>query len=174
MKNVTLVGNLAADPKFFEAKDGKKEYALMTIFLDQPWDYEAKAPVDREEPITVKVFGASAQHAAESLTKGNSIIVVGRLSGFSTEAIIGDADERKITLFQVNATNIGPDLRWQTVEVTKAKKSGKKYVEDAEDVAESESSKSKTSTSRTKSSASKTKQSASKVKAAASAGDDDW
>lgn len=174
MKNVTLVGNLAADPKFFEAKGDKKEYALMAIYLDQPWDFEAKAPVDREEPITVKAFGATAAHAAESLTKGNSIIVIGRLSGFTTEATIGDDDERKITLFQVNASNIGPDLRWQTTEVEKVKKSGKKFVEDAEEVAESKASKSKQTASKSKSSAAKSKPAASKAKSAAAAGDDDW
>ena len=60
-----------------------------------------------------------AEHAAESLSKGSRVVVVGRLQqrSWTTE----DSGVRSVV--EVVAEELGPSLRWATATVTRATRS---------------------------------------------------
>jgi len=61
-----------------------------------------------------------AEHIAESLTRGDRVVVQGRLRQRSFETRDGD----KRTVVELDVDEIGPSLRYATVKVTKASRSG--------------------------------------------------
>ncbi len=56
-----------------------------------------------------------ADHAAESLSKGMRVIVTGRLKQRQYETPEGD----KRTVYEVDADDIGPSLKWATAKIAK-------------------------------------------------------
>ncbi len=60
--------------------------------------------------FTVIVWRDQAEHAAESLSKGSRVVVVGRLQQQSWSAEDGSAR----STVQVVADELGPSLRWAT------------------------------------------------------------
>ena len=61
-----------------------------------------------------------AEHIAESLTRGDRVVVQGRLRQRSFETRDGD----KRTVVELDVDDIGPSLRYATVKVTKAHRAG--------------------------------------------------
>jgi len=61
-----------------------------------------------------------AEHIAESLTRGDRVVVQGRLRQRSFETRDGD----KRTVIELDVDEIGPSLRYATVKVTKASRGG--------------------------------------------------
>ena len=61
-----------------------------------------------------------AEHVAESLTRGDRVVVQGRLRQRSFETREGE----KRTVVELDVDEIGPSLRYATVKVTKASRSG--------------------------------------------------
>jgi single-strand DNA-binding protein len=60
-----------------------------------------------------------AEHAAESLAKGNRVVVMGRLQQRSWAAEDGSAQ----TTIEVVAEELGPSLRWATATTTRTTRS---------------------------------------------------
>jgi single-strand DNA-binding protein len=60
--------------------------------------------------VTVVVWHDQAEHAAESLSKGSRVVVVGRLQQRSWTAEDGSAR----STVEVIAEELGPSLRWAT------------------------------------------------------------
>jgi single-strand DNA-binding protein len=56
-----------------------------------------------------------AEHCAESLRKGMRVVVTGRLRQREYETTEGD----KRTVYEVDADDVGPSLRWATAKVAK-------------------------------------------------------
>jgi single-strand DNA-binding protein len=71
-----------------------------------------------QEPsfFTVIVWRDQAEHAAQSLSKGSRVVVVGRLQQRSWTA--GDGSAR--SMVEVVAEELGPSLRWATATTTRA------------------------------------------------------
>jgi single-strand DNA-binding protein len=67
----------------------------------------------------VVVWRDQAEHAAESLTKGSRVVVVGRLQQRAWTAEDGSAR----SMVEVVAEELGPSLRWATATTTKATRS---------------------------------------------------
>jgi single-strand DNA-binding protein len=74
-----------------------------------------------QEPsfFTVVVWRDQAEHAAESLSKGSRVVVVGRLQQRSWTAEAGSAR----STVEVVAEELGPSLRWATATTTRATRS---------------------------------------------------
>ena len=70
--------------------------------------------------FTVIVWRDQAKHAAESLTKGSRVVVLGRLQQRSWTAEDGSAR----STVEVTAEEVGPSPRWATATTSKATKSG--------------------------------------------------
>jgi single-strand DNA-binding protein len=66
--------------------------------------------------FTVIVWRDQAKHAVESLSKGNRVVVVGRLQQRSWTAEDGSAR----SVVEVLADELGPSLRWATAMTTRA------------------------------------------------------
>jgi single-strand DNA-binding protein len=60
-----------------------------------------------------------AEHAAESLAKGNRVVVMGRLQQRSWAAEDGSAQ----STIEVVAEELGPSLRWATATTTRTTRS---------------------------------------------------
>jgi single-strand DNA-binding protein len=71
-----------------------------------------------QEPsfFTVIVWRDQAEHAAESLTKGSRVVVVGRLQQRAWTA--EDGSTRSVV--EVLAEELGPSLRWATATTQRA------------------------------------------------------
>jgi len=67
----------------------------------------------------VVVWRDQAEHAAESLTKGSRIVVLGKLQQRTWTAEDGSAR----SVVEVVADELGPSLRWATATTTKATRS---------------------------------------------------
>lgn len=77
---VSATGNLARDPRRFDSEAGR-ERTLFTIAVNQSvWDPATRAQVDQAAFIDVTWFGALARACAASLTKGQKVLVVGRMA----------------------------------------------------------------------------------------------
>jgi single-strand DNA-binding protein len=74
-----------------------------------------------QEPsfFTVLVWRDQAEHAAESLSKGSRVVVVGRLQQRTWTAENGSAH----SVVEVVADELGPSLRWATATTTRTTRS---------------------------------------------------
>jgi single-strand DNA-binding protein len=74
-----------------------------------------------QEPsfFTVVVWRDQVEHAAESLSKGSRVVVVGRLQQRAWTAEDGSAR----SIVEVVADELGPSLRWATVTTTRTTRS---------------------------------------------------
>jgi single-strand DNA-binding protein len=74
-----------------------------------------------QEPsfFTVIVWRDQAEHAAESLSKGSRVVVMGRLQQRSWTAEDGSVR----SIFEVLAEELGPSLRWATATTIRATRS---------------------------------------------------
>ncbi len=70
-----------------------------------------------------------AEHAAESLQKGMRLVVTGRLRQREYETSAGE----QRTVYEVEADDVGPSLRWATAKVTKATRDRAPHPADAGD-----------------------------------------
>jgi single-strand DNA-binding protein len=67
----------------------------------------------------VIVWRDQAEHAAQSLSKGSRVVVVGRLQQRSWTA----EDDSARSVVEVVAEELGPSLRWATATTTRATRS---------------------------------------------------
>lgn len=68
------------------------------------------------DPLFIDIIvNTGAEHLCESVTKGDSIIVTGRLKQRTWEK-----DGQKQTAIQINADSVGVSTRWGTARTTKA------------------------------------------------------
>ena len=76
-----------------------------------------------QEPsfFTVIVWRDQAEHAAESLSKGSRVVVVGRLQQRAWTAEDGSAR----SVVEVVAEELGPSLRWATATTTRTTRSSR-------------------------------------------------
>jgi single-strand DNA-binding protein len=113
-ERVTLVGNLTADPELRYTPSGLPVANLRLAVT--PRIREGDQWRDGETSFhTVTVWRDQAEHAADSLTKGARVIVVGRPKQRSwTDQ---DGTEHQVT--EVDAEELGPSLRWATATLTR-------------------------------------------------------
>lgn len=116
---VTLIGNLTRDPELYYTPSGTAKVTL-GLAVNRRWTNRQTG--EWEESVSffnVVVWGDMAEYVGESLFKGARIIATGRLDQRSYETDMG---ERRSTV-ELIAEEIGPSLRWATVEVYKVERS---------------------------------------------------
>lgn len=119
--NVTLVGNLTADPELRFTQNGTA-VANMRVAVNrrirnnQTGDWE-----DRTDGFfNVVAWRTLAENANESLNKGTRVMVNGRLTERSFETQQGET--RYVT--EIEADEICPSLRWAIAHVSKSSHTG--------------------------------------------------
>ena len=108
---VSFAGNLTEDPQV-RYTDGGIARAMFRVAVSGRREQEASC-------FTVVVWRDQAEHAAESLSRGSRVVVVGRLQQRAWAAEDGSARQ----VVEVVAEELGLSLRWATATTTKATRS---------------------------------------------------
>jgi single-strand DNA-binding protein len=109
--SVSFAGNLTDDPEVRYTDSGIAR-AMFRVAVSGRRDQEPSF-------FTVIVWRDQAEHAAQSLSKGSRVVVVGRLQQRSWTAEDGSAR----SVVEVLADELGPSLRWATAATTRATRS---------------------------------------------------
>jgi single-strand DNA-binding protein len=109
--SVSFAGNLSDDPEVRYTESGIAR-AMFRVAVSGRREQEASF-------FTVIAWRDQAEHAAESLSKGSRVMVVGRLQHRSWTAEDGSAR----STVEVVAEELGPSLRWTTATPTPATRS---------------------------------------------------
>ena len=112
---VVKTGNLTRDLELAQGADTGKPYARTGLAVERPKTDEGWKGELETEFYEVVVFDTVAEHAAESLHKGDRVVVVGR--GEIETWTDNDGNERKTK--KIRANEIAPSLRWATVDIRK-------------------------------------------------------
>lgn len=110
---VHIVGNLTADAQLKGTED--KPRAIFTVMVN-----EKRGDEEISFPVNVTAFGTLGTNAHKSLKKGVRVVVDGRLNGYK-KAVVLDGENKELSMLSVTASEIGPEIRWATVEVTKVR-----------------------------------------------------
>ena len=106
--SVSFAGNLTDDPQVRYTEGGIAR-AMFRVAVSGRREQEASF-------FTVVVWRDQAEHAAEWLTKGSRVVVVGRLQQRTWTAEDGSAR----SVVEVVTEELGPSLRWATATTTRA------------------------------------------------------
>jgi single-strand DNA-binding protein len=107
-----IIGNLTDDPEVRYTQDGIAR-AVFRVAGSGRREQEASF-------FTVIVWRDQAEHAAQWLSRGSRVVVVGRLQQRSWTAEDGSAR----SVVEVVAEELGPSLRWATAAPAKITKNG--------------------------------------------------
>ena len=113
--DTTLVGNLTRDPELRFTPSGQAT-ASFGLAVNRTWT--DRASQERREQTSffdVVVWGTLAENVAQSLRRGERVVVAGRLDQRTWETQEGE----KRSKVEVVADEVAPSLRWATVQVTK-------------------------------------------------------
>lgn len=118
---VTIVGNLGADPELRFTTSGA---AVCNFSVASTPRVKMQGTDDWEDGtrtwFNCSVWREFAENVAESLSRGDRVIVQGYMSTREYE----NRDGVKGKSLELNVQAIGPDLRYATAKVTKASRSG--------------------------------------------------
>ncbi|MEA9983670.1 single-stranded DNA-binding protein [Subtercola sp. RTI3] len=114
---VTVVGNLVGDPELRYTQSGLAVVNLTIASTPKVYDKQSGDMKDGAALfMRASAWREFAEHIAGSLTKGTRVVAVGALRQRSYETKEGE----KRTSIELEIDSIGPDLRWATVQVTRA------------------------------------------------------
>ena len=118
---ITVVGNLTNDPELRFTPSGSAVANFTIASTPRTFDRQSNEWKDGETLfLRASVWREAAENVAESLTKGTSVIVQGRLKSRSYETKEGE----KRTVMELEVDEIGPSLRWASAKVTRTPRSG--------------------------------------------------
>ena len=109
--SVSFAGNLTDDPELRHTESGIAR-AMFRVAMSGRREQEASF-------FTVIVWRDQAEHAAQSLSRGSRVVVVGRLQQRAWTAEDGSAR----SMVEVVAEELGASLRWATATTTRATRS---------------------------------------------------
>src|SRR4029450_8321218 len=109
--SVSFAGNLTDDPEVRYTEAGIAR-VMFRVAVSGGREQEASF-------FTVIVWRDQAEHAAQSLSKGSRVVVIGRLQQRSWTAADGSAR----SAVEVVAEELGPSLRWATATTTRTTRS---------------------------------------------------
>ena len=114
MNHVSIVGNLTADPVLRYTQSGKA-VANLTVAVSHRSKSDGEWNDVTDGFFTVSCWNSLAHNVAESMKKGARVLVSGKLTQRSFET---DGDRR--TVVEIQANHVAAELRFASVEVTKA------------------------------------------------------
>jgi single-strand DNA-binding protein len=113
--HTVIVGNLADDPELRFTNNGTPVAKFRVAVT--PRVHEGSTWRDGDTSFfRVSAWRDQASHLAESLRKGDRVMVVGRLRQRSWET--PDGERRSVA--EIEADDVGASLRWATVSVERA------------------------------------------------------
>ncbi len=116
---ITIIGNLTADPELRFTPSGQAvanfTVASTARFFDKTKNEWAEGDTTF---IRCSVWREMAENVAESLAKGNRVVVTGTLKVRQYET-----DKGKGTSVECDVEEVGPSLKWASAKVTRTDKS---------------------------------------------------
>lgn len=117
---VTIIGNVTRDPELRYLSSGTA-LATLGVAVNRRWrNQQTNEWEEQTSFIDVVCWRDLADNVSESITKGDRVIVQGRLEQRSWETQDGD----KRSKVEIVADEVGPSLRWATAEVHKVTRDG--------------------------------------------------
>ncbi|MEF9908467.1 single-stranded DNA-binding protein [Streptomyces sp. P9-A2] len=118
---VTVVGNLTDDPEIRNTPSGEAVTHFTVASTPRTFDRQSNEWRDADTLfLRCSVWRKTAEHVAQSLTRGTRVIVQGRLHQRTYETREGE----KRTVIELEALEIGPSLRYADATVSKVSRVG--------------------------------------------------
>jgi single-strand DNA-binding protein len=117
--HTTIVGNLVEDPEVRFTNTGIA-VANLRVAVTQRVQQDGGWRDGETSFFKVNVWRGQAEHLAESLSKGDRVMVTGRLRQRSWETPEGD--KRSVT--ELEADEVGASLKWATAKVERSSQRG--------------------------------------------------
>ena len=118
---ITVIGNLTDDPELKFTPSGAAVANFTVASTPRTFDKQTNEWKDGDALfLRCAAWRQMAENVAESLQKGQRVIVTGalRIRNFERQ------DGSKGTSVEMNVDEVGPSLKWATAKVTKATRSG--------------------------------------------------
>lgn len=118
---ITIIGNLVESPELKYTPSGAAVANFRVASTPRQFDKNSNQWVDGEALfLTCNVWRQAAENVANTLSKGDRVIVNGRLRQRSYENREGE----KRTVFEVEVDEVGPSLKYSTAQVSKTPRQG--------------------------------------------------
>ena len=117
--HTTIVGNLVEDPELRFTNTGIA-VANMRVAVTQRIQQDGEWRDGETSFFKVNVWRGQAEHLADSLAKGDRVMVTGRLRQRNWETPEGE--RRSVT--KIEADEVGASLKWATAKVERAQQRG--------------------------------------------------
>ena len=117
--HTTIVGNLVEDPELRFTNTGTA-VANLRVAVTQRIQQDGEWRDGDTSYLKVNVWRGQAEHLADSLAKGDRVMVTGRLRQRSWETPEGE--KRSVT--EIEADEVGASLKWATAKVERATSRG--------------------------------------------------
>jgi single-strand DNA-binding protein len=114
--HTSIVGNLAADPELRFTNTGTPVANLRVAVTQRVQDKDGTWRDGETSFHTVNVWRDQAQNLTDSLSKGDRVMVTGRLRQRSWETPEGD----KRTVTEIDADEVGASLKFHTAKLERA------------------------------------------------------
>jgi single-strand DNA-binding protein len=111
---ITVVGNITKEPelKFLGSGNAAVKFSIAVNKRRKGKDGEFE---ESTSFFDVQAYGTLAENLANSVSKGNRIVVTGEIEQRSWD----DKEGNKRSTVEITASEAGPSLRWATAEVTR-------------------------------------------------------
>ncbi|WP_426727125.1 single-stranded DNA-binding protein [Corynebacterium auriscanis] len=118
---ITIIGNIVADPELRFTQNGKAVANFRIASTPRQYDRDQQKYIDGTPTfLTCNLWGTPAENLAESLHKGDRVIVTGTLKQRTWQ----DKNGENRTTFEVEADEVGPSIRFATTQVNRASRGG--------------------------------------------------
>ena len=118
---ITVVGNLTGDPELRFTPSGAAVANFTVASTPRAFDRQSNEWKDQETLfMRCSVWREAAENIAESLVRGNRVVVTGRLKSRSYETKEGE----KRTVVELEVDEVGPSLRYAPAKVVKGQRGG--------------------------------------------------
>ena len=107
---VTVVGNVTRDPELRFTPNGAP-----VCNFGVAWNRKGQNDEEIVSFFDVTCWSGLAENVAESISKGDRVVVYGRLDQRSWESQEGERRSK----VEIVADDVSPSLRWATVEITR-------------------------------------------------------
>lgn len=124
--SVTVVGNLTADPELRYTASGAPVASFTVASNERFKDGAGEWQDGPTSFVRCNAWRDLAEHTAESLAKGDRVVVTGTLRQRDYEA----QDKTKRTVWEVAVSEVGAALRYATVKIAKARRDSVPVAED--------------------------------------------
>lgn len=118
---ITVIGNLTEDPELRYTPSGAAVAKFRVASTPRTFDRASGEWRDGEAMfLSCNAWRNVAENVAETLSRGSRVIVQGRLRQRSYETREGE----KRTVFELEADEVGPSLRYATAKIQKVSRGG--------------------------------------------------